>query len=261
VSGREDGAQNQEDGSEDVSDSGTALPGQETLLASWTALAETSPQARVTRSATSTIAVFPAWEPLNNAIVSDSALAAASPIAAELAAVYTAAGVDGWALWLPSRTPNLDAPDDIIAVDGLNRDTTTLVMRAPLRPGLSRHDGVLRASVVAAALAGDEPVAVADLGDPETSPGLAAWVLVQDGDAVAGAWSFRHGTDCGIYAVGTAPTWRRRGLATVLMQHVLAVAEQDGARTATLQSTPMAQGLYESLGFVAVGRYEEWVPQ
>ena len=69
------------------------------------------------------------------------------------------------------------------------------------------------------------------------------------------------GTDVGIYSVGTAIEYRRRGLARALMQHLLAVAWQRDARTATLQATPMGQALYESLGFEAVGRYEEWVPR
>jgi hypothetical protein len=43
------------------------------------------------------------------------------------------------------------------------------------------------------------------------------------------------------------------------VEHVLADAYRCSARTATLQSTPMGQPLYESLGFQAVGRYEEWV--
>ena len=46
----------------------------------------------------------------------------------------------------------------------------------------------------------------------------------------------RHAGECGVEA------WRH------------------GARTATLQSTRMGQRLYSSLGFEAVGRYEEWVP-
>ena len=67
--------------------------------------------------------------------------------------------------------------------------------------------------------------------------------------AVAGAWSFLHGSDCGIYAVGTMPGWRRRGLSRALMVHVLGDAQRRAARTATLQSTRMGQPLYESLGF------------
>jgi GNAT superfamily N-acetyltransferase len=77
------------------------------------------------------------------------------------------------------------------------------------------------------------------------------------GFALASAWTFRHRTDCGIYAVGTVTAWRRRGLATALLQHVLSVARAGGAKTATLQSTPNAQHLYESLGFVPAGRYEK----
>jgi hypothetical protein len=45
-----------------------------------------------------------------------------------------------------------------------------------------------------------------------------------------------------------------------MLRHILAVAEADGARTATLQSTSNAQHLYATLGFIAAGRYEEWIP-
>ncbi|MDT3439772.1 MULTISPECIES: N-acetyltransferase [unclassified Pseudofrankia] len=238
----------------------TGLPGQETLLASWAALALASSGARLIRSPEAAAAVFPAWAPLNNAIVSTASPHAPEPaVISTLRDVYVEAGVGTWALWIPSRATDLNASDDLRALDGFTRDTTTLVMRTDLRPGPARHDGVMRASIAAATRAGDEPVPVADLGEPEAIPGLAAWVLVREGFAIASAWTFRHGDDCGIYAVGTVPAWRRRGLATALLRHVLATAERNGARTATLQSTQMAQSLYESLGFVTVGRYEEWV--
>ncbi len=117
------------------------------------------------------------------------------------------------------------------------------------------------ASIDAAVLAGDEPVPITDLGERNPDQGLAGWVMLDGDVAVAGAYRFLHGSDCGIYAVGTAPAWRRRGLARHLVAHVLADAARRGARTATLQSTPMAQGVYASLGFEPVGRYEEWVPR
>jgi len=82
--------------------------------------------------------------------------------------------------------------------------------------------------------------------------------MVHDGLAVAGAWSLLHEQDCGVYAVGTVPGWRRRGPARILVEHVLADARGHGARTATLQSTRIAQQLYQSLGFEPAGRYEEW---
>jgi ribosomal protein S18 acetylase RimI-like enzyme len=83
--------------------------------------------------------------------------------------------------------------------------------------------------------------------------------MVRGGVAVAGAWSFEHGRDCGIYTVGTMRNWRRQGLARMLVEHVLADAQRRGARTASLQSTPMGQHLYRSLGFEPAGRYEEWL--
>jgi GNAT superfamily N-acetyltransferase len=239
----------------------TELPGQGTLVASWNALAQLSPGARLIRSPAAIAAVFPSWEPLNNAIMlgaPDSTAAAVT--ASQLASTYTKAGIDTWAFWVPSCTTDLDAPDDLSGVGGLKRDTTTLVMRTTLRSGLRRHDGVVRASIAAATrAAGDGPVRIEDLGEPAGGPGLTGWVMIHDDVAVAGAWSFLHESDCGIYTVGTLPEWRRRGLARALMEHVLAHAHHRRARTATLQSTRMGQPLYESLGFEPVGRYEEWV--
>jgi ribosomal protein S18 acetylase RimI-like enzyme len=239
------------------------LPGQETLLACWSALARLSSNARLIDSPAASAAVFPAWQPLNNAIVrtSHDGIGAAAAAASQLANVYAHAGVDVWALWVPSSATALDAPDHVQEVGRLKRDTTTLVMQASLSTKRRLHEGVLRTSVAAVTRAGDEPVPVADLGPPEADPGLDAWVMVQDDVAVTGAWSFLHQQDCGIYAVGTLPAWRRQGLARLLVEHVLADAQRRGAETATLQSTRMGQRLYESLGFEAVGRYEEWISQ
>ncbi len=40
---------------------------------------------------------------------------------------------------------------------------------------------------------------------------------------------------------------------------MLAGAQAQGAQSASLQSTRTGQPLYESLGFTAAGRYEEWL--
>jgi len=236
------------------------FPGQDTLLACWNALATLSPGARLLHTHEAVAAVFPEWLPLNNAILRSGDDAEARAAAAtRLAGVYRAAGVDAWALWLPSNATSFDAPDEVSLVGTLTRDTTTLVMQATLTPEMRPQDGVVRASIaVATRAAGDEEVPVTDLGEPETEPGLAAWVMLQNNVAVAGTWSFLHEGDCGIYTVGTMPRWRRRGLARMLVEHALADAQRRGARTASLQSTPMAQHLYGSLGFRPVGRYEEW---
>jgi ribosomal protein S18 acetylase RimI-like enzyme len=233
----------------------TTLPGQQTLLESWRALARTSPGARRVDTTNAAGAVFPAWTELNNAILRSDDYGAALT---ELRGIYAAAGVERWALWAPSATTDLDAADRR-TLPGLERDTTTLVMGLVLPDGLARHAGVLRTSIATATRATDEPIPGDELDPPDAVPGLTGWVLIQAGRAVAGAWSYRYGSDCGIYTVGTAPAWQRRGHARRLVEHVLADARSRGARTATVQSTGAGQRLYESLGFRPVGRYEEWL--
>lgn len=239
----------------------TYLHGHGALVASWQALARLSPQARIVRTQSAVAAMFPVWAPLNNAILLDEAGSpTASAAAAELKHLYDSAGVESWAMWLPAATASLDAPDVVTAVGGMKRDTTTLVMELTLAEAPPVPAGVVRTSIAAAGQAGDEPVPAVDLPHPDHGSRLDAWVMVRDGMAAAGAWSIVEGTDCGIYAVATAPECRRRGLASFLMQGVLSDGYRRGARTATLQSTPMGVPLYRSLGFEPVGRYDEWVP-
>jgi GNAT superfamily N-acetyltransferase len=236
------------------------LSGEETLVACWSALTALSPGAAVVHSSTSVAAIFPAWAPLNNAIAVTPRPTEALAISdvSYLAAGYAAAGVDAWAYWIPSSARSFDASDALV-VPGFARDAATLVMAATLTRGFHPREGVTRTSVSSAARAGDAPVPIAELEEPDGVRGLDAWVKVEDGAAVCGAWTFRHGSDCGVYAVGTAPEWRRRGLARQLLEHALGDAVRHGSRTASLQSTAMAEGLYQSMGFVPAGRYEEWV--
>ena len=238
-----------------------AVPGQETLVACWSALAKLSPGAELIESASALVALFPSWGPLNNAIVlpPDEEEAAVSA-AGEVSCLYADIAVETWALWIPSGMNDFDAADTVQVVDGLVRDTTTLVMHAPVPSGLRSHGSVVPASIAAIARIGEEPLAEADLGPLDEVGGLAGWAMLHEGVAVCGAWSYLNERDCGIYAVETLPAWRCRGLARALVEHVLADAVRRGAHTASLQSTPMAQALYESLGFVPAGRYEEWTP-
>ena len=82
------------------------LRGQDTLLASWRALARLSPGAGLVPTPTAVAAVFPAWVPLNNAILlAEPSPQNATAAAAELEALYRRAGITSWALWLPSPAP------------------------------------------------------------------------------------------------------------------------------------------------------------
>lgn len=239
---------------------GMELPGQATLLGCWQALARLSPGARVVQAPTLAAGVFPAWAPLNNAIVLAAGPHGCGDGASVARSLFGTCGIDAWALWIPSRATDFASVDGVPDVPGFRRDVTTLVMQATVPAGLPLHEGVVRTSVSAASLGEDPPMTADELPEPDGLPGLDAWVMVHDGVAVSGAWTFLHGTDCGVYAVETLPGWRRRGLAGALVQHALADAHHRGARTSTLQSTPMGQPLYETLEFRPVGRYEEWVP-
>jgi GNAT superfamily N-acetyltransferase len=238
------------------------LPGQRTLLACWDALTLISPGARLVETEGAVAAVFPAWEPLNNAILSGRAGETGDGAAGELRSLYEEAGVMAWALWRPTRVRDVEAPDALSTLGGLTRDTTTLVMQAVLAPELPKDPAVAPASIAAvASLDQDARMTLEDLGQTDGVPGLAGWALLHEGIAVASAWSYVHEGDCGIFAVETLPHMRRRGFAGRLMRHVLAEARSQGATTASLQSTRMGQPLYESLGFTAAGRYEEWICQ
>jgi GNAT superfamily N-acetyltransferase len=246
-----------------MSDDTHELPGQETLLACWCALAALSPEARLVETGGAIAAVFPSWAPLNNAILpAGSDPGAESTAVAALRELYEEAAVPVWALWRPTRTADLDATDGAAPIEELKRDTTTLVMQTALHPALPQHRAVVRASIAdVARFDADVRLHASDLANPEAAPGLSGWVLLENDLVVCAAWSFVHGTDCGVYGVETLPRLRRRGFARTLVQHLLAEARRQGATTASLQSTREGQRLYASLGFAAVGRYEEWIWQ
>jgi GNAT superfamily N-acetyltransferase len=81
-----------------------------------------------------------------------------------------------------------------------------------------------------------------------------------DGEMVAAALAYDFGGDCGIYNVGTLERARRRGLGTALTAAQVYDARARGCRTASLQSTEMAERVYAVVGFRDLGRILEYVP-
>jgi ribosomal protein S18 acetylase RimI-like enzyme len=81
-----------------------------------------------------------------------------------------------------------------------------------------------------------------------------------DGANVATALAYELDGDCGIYNVGTLSHARRRGLGTALTALLLHEARDRGCSTASLQSTPMAEGVYAAVGFRDLGEIHEYVP-
>src|SRR4029079_18374059 len=106
-----------------------------------------------------------------------------------LAAEYASVGVETWAYWIPSCARTLDARGETV-LHGIERDATTLVMTAALGDRFGQDSAVMRTSVVSAVQATDAAVPVAKLDAPDAVPGLDAWVLVLDGMAVCGAWTY-----------------------------------------------------------------------
>lgn len=75
------------------------------------------------------------------------------------------------------------------------------------------------------------------------------WQAWREGQPVAKVGLYFGSGSAGIYAVATKPEARRLGLARLLTLTALAHARDSGYRLAVLHSTPMAKGLYESIGF------------
>jgi predicted GNAT family acetyltransferase len=82
-----------------------------------------------------------------------------------------------------------------------------------------------------------------------------------DGENVATGMAFELDGDCGIYNVTTLEHARRRGLGTALTALLAHDALARGCKTASLQSTEMAERVYAAVGFRDLGRILEYVPQ
>ena len=71
----------------------------------------------------------------------------------------------------------------------------------------------------------------------------------QDGQAIAAAAVLLHQGVAGIYGIATLPEKRRKGVATVMMQHILREIARLSYTLVTLSSTEMSHGLYRRFGF------------
>lgn len=88
-------------------------------------------------------------------------------------------------------------------------------------------------------------------------PGSAVrvWLALHDGVPVAKIIMQRVAEVAGLYGVATKPEARGQGLARTLTLHALHEARASGCTRAVLHSTPMAQALYERLGFRTYGMF------
>jgi GNAT superfamily N-acetyltransferase len=235
--------------------------GAATLRASWEAYAQASSGAAVHTHPGLAASAFPA-EPersvYNNALLKrDLAEAERTAAIDAMEAVYAAAGVDRFAAWAHET--------DVAMRSDLERrgyvlDTSTLAMGMALdglrgaRPHLDLVD-VQWTDYLRTFNLPDELLATAD---------HAAFHLVVarlDGETAGAALAFDHAGDTGIFNVETLERHRRCGLGTALTAYQAHDALARGCRTASLQSTAIAEGVYAAVGFRDLGRYFEYVPK
>jgi ribosomal protein S18 acetylase RimI-like enzyme len=81
-----------------------------------------------------------------------------------------------------------------------------------------------------------------------------------DGEPVAAGIAYVHEGDCGVYNVATHEHARRRGIGTAVTAALVHDARARGCETASLQSVPMAEGVYAAAGFRELGRILEYGP-
>jgi GNAT superfamily N-acetyltransferase len=234
--------------------------GLSTAIACWEEFARGVPGAAVRRLPGVAAAVFPDQPEravYNNAVLERDLSAPERRRAIEaMEAAYDSVGVDRFAAWTHESD---DALRSDLAARGYRVDEVTRAMGMDLddlrrpRPVLDLAPGDLAEhlrliGVPPSFLAGVDPapfhVAIARL----------------DGENVSTAMAFDWDGDCEINNLTTLEHARRRGLGTALTALLLHDARERGCRTASLQSTEMAEGVYAAVGFSDLGRIVEYVP-
>lgn len=245
-----------------ISDAELYARGTATLLACWDAIARGAPGAAVRRLPGVAAAVFPE-EPersvYNNALLTrglDPAERAAALDAME--AAYAEAGVRRYAAWAHESDAAMCAALETRGYAVAESTRAMGMCLRDLRPA-PRPDLDLAPPDWAQYVR-----RLAELGAPE---GLLAGVDPRpfhlllarlDGETAGTALGFDLAGDCGVFNVSTLEHARRRGLGTALTARLLHDAASRGCRTAGLQATEMAEGIYAALGFRDLGRFLEF---
>jgi ribosomal protein S18 acetylase RimI-like enzyme len=243
-----------------LTDADLYIRGVETLLASWEQYARGTAGATLQRFAGVAAAVFPN-DPergvYNNALLERGLPASGRADAVcAMETAYRAAGVTRFAAWVHESDTAMRSAlerggytiDEVTRAMGMALDDLRLP-RPDIELEAANWSGHVRlAGMPNGFLGGVDPSAFHVL--------LAGF----QGRPVSTAIAFDFDGDCGIYNVGTLESARRRGLATALTAIHLHDARTRGCRTASLQSTPMAERVYAAAGFRDLGRILEYVP-
>jgi ribosomal protein S18 acetylase RimI-like enzyme len=227
--------------------------GMATVVASWAEYAHGARGASVQRLPGVSVAVFP--EGPERAVYNNAVLERPEAVGA-MEAAYAEAGIGGFAAW----THEADAPIRTelegrgYAVVETTRAMGMSLETAPPPPpdvelGPAGWTDYLRV--------GDLPRGILTGVDPDAFHVVLGYL---DGAAVGAGIAYDHDGDCGIFNVGTLERARRSGIGRAVTAALVRDARERGCETATLQSTPMAEGVYAAVGFRDLGRILEYGP-
>jgi ribosomal protein S18 acetylase RimI-like enzyme len=224
-----------------VSDFGTYL---ESLLGSWELLAAACPGAEVLRHGHFLASVSPCHPVFNNAIL------LAPGAVQEVTEMYE--GVGNFAIW----------SHDVATARALDEHGFTRAeVTRPMVCKLNELSSGAQAPVVRVLHdAPVEQIAALNGVSEDLLVGLRGVRAYATEDFTAGAVLMEVGSDVNVSFVATRSEQRRRGLASAVLRVALEQAHLDGFRTSSLQSTQMAQGVYQRLGYAPVGTWQEWTP-
>lgn len=216
----------------------------ESLLGSWELIAAACPGAEVVRHARFLASVSPCHPVFNNAIL------LAPGAVQEVTEMYE--GVGNYAVW-SHEVATVRALEE----HGFTRSEVTHPMVCQLD---ERSSGALPPGVRVLHDAPLEQIAALNGVSEDLLAGVRAVRAFVTEDFTAGAVLMEVGSDVNVSFVATRGEHRRRGLASAVLRVALEQAYLDGFRTSSLQSTHIAQGVYQRLGYVPVGTWQEWTP-
>jgi GNAT superfamily N-acetyltransferase len=228
--------------------------GTATLLASWEEYARGSDGAALMRLDGVSAAVFPNGPEravYNNALLEPALDRSERTTAIDaMEAAYGSAGIDRFAAWVHESDDEMRAE---LGGRGYSFAESTRAMGMPLN-----DQGRVGAEVPIEVLTWEEYLeflhidgAPAGLLKGADSGAFHLLGVRRSGGIVSAALAFDWDGDAGIYNMGTLKPARRRGLAAALTARHLEHARGRGCSTASLQATPIAEGVYG----------DGWLPQ
>ena len=97
-------------------------------------------------------------------------------------------------------------------------------------------------------------------GIGERSSNTRMWLALKDGIPISKIGLYNGSGSAGIYGVATKPEARGLGIASILMNVAMSAAKEMGHKLAVLDSSPLAEKLYQRLGFITVAPLRLYSP-